>query len=306
MSKRRRGQNLFSREAVLARLEAKSDVHHNIKNIANYESAKRLEMTQILNEKESIGEEVMVFILSSKLTMKGLLTLAMAIKHVPAAYSQTGHDAELDGYSNVRLYAIGMLMKKAGYMIEASHLETYVTLVETRCPSLLVSYKQNFSDTLWKATEEEAFNFNSMIAPPVDQCLRCKKPLTTNNKPTKATLYTLHGPIPLTKIRLRCRECAVQYGICTFRDKSGEHLYPRSHRHHLVEAGNVTYLEKALYEWIPSFGYESLIYYYIFLHTFVENYLIFFSHIVLWFSPFRVPPPTKLRSFFSDPSILYV
>jgi hypothetical protein len=36
-----------------------------------------------------MGEEAMVFILASKLTMKGLL--AMAVNHVPAPYSQTGH-----------------------------------------------------------------------------------------------------------------------------------------------------------------------------------------------------------------------
>ena len=257
MSKRLRGQDLFSREAVLTRLQEKSEVESNIKNIANYGRAKDLEITQILNKKEGIGEEALIFILSSKLTMKGLLTLSMAIKHVPAPYSQTGHEA--DGYSNMRLYAIGVMMKKAGFVIAPSSLESYVTLVETRCPSLLVSYNQNFNDVLWKATEEESFNFNSMIAPPVDQCLRCKKPLSTNNKPTKATLFTLHGPVPLTKMRLRCRECAVQYGICTFTDRSGEHLYPKMHRHHLVEASNVCYLEKALYDWIPSLGYENLI-----------------------------------------------
>ena len=43
----------------------------------------------------------MIFILSTKLTTKGLMTLAMAIKHVPARlYSQAGHDE----CGNFRLY----------------------------------------------------------------------------------------------------------------------------------------------------------------------------------------------------------
>ena len=97
------------------------------------------------------------------------------------------------------------------------------------------------------------------MAPPIHpDCLNCKQPLSIKNKPTKVTLFTLKGPIPSTKLRLRCRECAVQYGVCSFSDKSAEHLYPKSMRPPLAEASNVCYLEKGLYEWIPSFEYETL------------------------------------------------
>ena len=158
----------------------------------------------------------------------------------------------------MRLYAIGVIMKKAGFTFEACLLQSYVTLLQTRCPSLLSSYCQDFNDVFWKATEDESFNFVKMMAPPVHHCLNCKQPLSLNNKPTKVTLFTLQGPIPSTKLRLRCSECAVQYGVCSFSDKSAEHLYPKSMRPPLVEASNVCYLEKGLYEWIPSFGYETL------------------------------------------------
>ena len=57
MSKRRRGQELFSREAVIARLKEKSDVRENINKVANYRSAKSLEIAQILNGKDEIGEK---------------------------------------------------------------------------------------------------------------------------------------------------------------------------------------------------------------------------------------------------------
>ena len=107
----------------------------------------------------------MVFILASKLTMKGLLTLAMAVNHVPAPYSQTGHKDRED-YPNMRLYAIGVIMKKAGFTFEARLLQSYVTLLETRCPSLLSSYCQDFNDVLWKATEDESFNFVTMMVSP--------------------------------------------------------------------------------------------------------------------------------------------
>ncbi|CAB3991718.1 Hypothetical predicted protein, partial [Paramuricea clavata] len=192
MSKRRRGSDMFSREAFLARLASKAEARENINKIANFVSAKNLRLSQLLEEKNEIAEETMIFILSTKLTTKGLMTLAMAIKHVPSRYSQ------------------------------AEDLRVYVTLVEARCPTLCSKYEKDFEDVLWKATEEESFNFNCMMTPPVDLCLYCRKPLSTNNKPNKATLFTLSGPIPCTKLRLRCRECDVQYGICSIRDKTGE------------------------------------------------------------------------------------
>ncbi|CAB4032328.1 Hypothetical predicted protein, partial [Paramuricea clavata] len=249
MSKQRRGSDMFSREAFLARLASKAEERENINKIANFVSAKNLRLSQLLEEKNEIAEET-IFILSTKLTTKGLMTLAMAIKHVPSRYSQAGHDE----CGNFRLYAIGTIMRKAGFVIVVEDLRVYVTLVEARCPTLCSKYEKDFEDVLWKATEEESFNFNCMMTPPVDLCLYCRKPLSTNNKPNKATLFTLSGPIPCTKLRLRCRECDVQYGICSIRDKTGEHLYPKLHRPLLVEASNVNYVDAALYEWIPSLG----------------------------------------------------
>lgn len=67
----------------MARLKARSDVKDRINSIANYESAKNLELMQILSDKNEIGEEAMVFILSSKLTTKGLLTLLRQLTTFP-------------------------------------------------------------------------------------------------------------------------------------------------------------------------------------------------------------------------------
>ena len=47
-------------------------------------------------------------------------------------------------------------MKKAGFTFEARLLQSYVTLLETWCSSLLSSYCQDFNDVLWKATEDES------------------------------------------------------------------------------------------------------------------------------------------------------
>ena len=249
-SKRRRGADLFSKEpAILGRLEAKAENQEKLKSIANQQNAQEISLSDVVGSKNEISEEVMIFILSSKLTMPGLITLATAIDHVRRAYGKVGHSH----HENLRLYAINAIYVKAGFSIHEKDLGTYVNLIETRCHSLLVKKNRNgFDDTLWKATQEECFNFNCFMAPPVDVCLSCEKPLTRNNKPTKVTLFTLCGPIPSTALRLRCRECERQYGLCYYTDKNGQHLY--TNRLTIIEATNVAYIDKMLYEWIPSLG----------------------------------------------------
>jgi hypothetical protein len=150
MSKRRRGSDIFSREAFLARLASKAEARKNINKIANFVSAKNLRLSQLLEGKNEIAEVTMIFILSTKLTTKGLMTLAMTIKHVPERYSQAGHDECV----NFRLYAIGTIMKKAGFVIAVEDLRVYVTLVEASCPTLCSKYEKDFEDVLWKATEQ--------------------------------------------------------------------------------------------------------------------------------------------------------
>ena len=66
------------------------------------------------------------------------MTLAIAIKHVPARYSQAGHD---EFAVNLRRYAIGTIMKKAVFVIVVENLRVYVPLVEARCLIIIIIIK---------------------------------------------------------------------------------------------------------------------------------------------------------------------
>jgi hypothetical protein len=48
----------------------RGEARENINNIANFGSAKNLRLFQLLEEKNEIAEEPMIFILSTKLTTK--------------------------------------------------------------------------------------------------------------------------------------------------------------------------------------------------------------------------------------------
>ena len=254
MAKRRRagrGESLFSQQAVVSRLASKSTEVNNIKIIANREAALQLEISDISKGIQGLGEEEVVFILSCKLTLKGLMTLIKAIKHVPAPYNQVGHK----DFGSLRLYVIHKLMEKTGLALVKTDLEVYVQLVETYCGSLVAAETdRHFNESLWSLTEEEDFYFNSFMCCPVKECLSCGLSLSLSNKPSKATVFTLDGPTPSTKLVLRCRECDMAYGIRSYKDRAGEHLYDKSLGVKVIEVSNVTYIDQVLYEWIPSFG----------------------------------------------------
>ena len=44
------------------------------------------------------------------------------------------------------------------------------------------------------------------------------------------------------------------YGIGSYKDRAGEHLYDKLLGVKVIEVNNVTYIEQVLYEWIPSLG----------------------------------------------------
>ena len=185
--------------------------------------------------------------------MLGLTTLVAAIKDVPEACSRSG----MAGYTNLRSYFIGKIVEKAGFEISKSDLDVFVKIIESRCQTLLRSTSLELIDgVLWSLTEQEKINFNLLLLPPTTDCLSCEKPLVVNNKITKATVHGFNGPVPATKLLLRCRECNINYGIVNYSSSEPNevHTYAKSFNVNLIEASNVTYMAKDIYKWIPSLG----------------------------------------------------
>ena len=167
MSKRRKGQDLFSKEAVKLRLTNHISARNEIKSIANREPAVLFDFSS-LNETGSAitGEEEIVLILAVKLTMLGLPTLVAAIKHIPEAYNRSG----MTGYTSLRSYFIGKIIEKAGFQISNSDLDVFVKIIESRCQTLLRSTNRELIDgVLWSLTEQENINFNVLLLPPLYQ-----------------------------------------------------------------------------------------------------------------------------------------
>ena len=74
------------------------------------------------------------------------------------------------------------------------------------------------------------------------------------NSPTRAIIYESTGLQPATKVTLVCNGCKTTYGLTGYHDERGKHLYPKAVDSGVVEASNVTYMERSLYKWIPCLG----------------------------------------------------
>ena len=93
--------------------------------------------------------------------------------------------------------------------LKDEEIELLCSFLESYCPEFLnVPTLTTTCQSIWSLTQDEGIYFND--------CLDCEKLLNMHNKPFKATLFTLEGPVPCTKITLECRDCLVRYGIAKF------------------------------------------------------------------------------------------
>lgn len=75
-----------------------------------------------------------------------------------------------------------------------------------------------------------------------------------HNQLTNAIVYGATGTLPASKFTLECKACKTSYGVGHFSDESGRNVYPKKIQLPLIEASNVTYMDKDFCKWIPSFG----------------------------------------------------
>ena len=91
----------------------------------------------------------------------------------------------------------------------------YILLAETISPerqqSILHIAGEVSQELLWATTNKYGVPHNIFLSPPVDRCLHCNNSLQLHNKPTTAVCYTPDGPLPITKLTLRCTKCCINY-----------------------------------------------------------------------------------------------
>ena len=139
--------------------------------------------------------------------------------------------------------------------ITQSECTQYMALIDlVPCYKERVIPPTSYRDVLTKS--------RSYLAPPVKACIQPKcsmhgRPgsLYSPHPPIQATVFTLSGPVPATKISLRCKGCSTIYNYNKYGKKNteGERLYDC--QRDLVEVTDVVYCSREMYSLFCSLRY---------------------------------------------------
>ena len=116
------------------------------------------------------------------------------------------------------------------------------------------------NNVLTRLTEERGEVFTMFLLPPVSACINtsCRisgnnDSLTPNHSPVDVSVFDFDGPIPVSKINLKCRSCCTIYGYNKYGKKKtdGERFYDTERE--LVEVTDVVYVTTRMYSMYISF-----------------------------------------------------
>ena len=204
----------------------------------------------VIERKVDLTEDQVLILLSLKITFRGLIMLKMALDHVPSFFGTISRGSKLP----LRFSLVHTILEKNGLRLSPNEVEKYACILKQCCPAFL-AMKFNFGESLWHLTKEGSVRYNRFIGPPIESCLECEEALVMKNPvPSNAVVYGIKGPLPASKATLVCNRCKITYGVGSYSTGNGRKLYPKKMESSLVEASNLTYMDRDLYKWIPSLG----------------------------------------------------
>ena len=99
--------------------------------------------------------------------------------------------------------------------------------------------------------------FMKFLAPPNSHCYQCGNQLTLLNDPVSITWYSFTGPLPGTKLSLRCRKCPLNYNYSMYGNTSIGYRYYDAMREG-VKASDAVYIDRRLCTFFATLGYVKI------------------------------------------------
>ena len=110
-------------------------------------------------------------------------------------------------------------------------------------------------EVLWKATHYTRIAHLRLLASLTVWCLRCRSPLCSNNPATNVQLYSQDGPVPASKLILRCTRCSLSYHPEWFGNSAEGYRYYNMMQP-VVKSTQQAYTERHLSSTIAAAGYD--------------------------------------------------
>ena len=251
--KRKSNAEVFDLDRIISTVKSNE---LNVQSIREHVKALRdIDLHRMLMEKVKLTEEKALILVSCRVGAEGLMFLKEALKHVPENITRIENGKSMRFTFVCKIFRALASNRGSASNLKDEEIELLCSFLESYCSEYLnVPTLTTACQSIWSLTQDEGTYFNSFLTPPVMNCLDCEKLLTMHNKPSKATLFTLEGPVPCTKVTLECRDCSVHYGITKFfrSCELGSRFYPNEFPIDVIEVSNVTYINRKLYDWMPS------------------------------------------------------
>ena len=198
-------------------------------------------------------DETVQLVLVSRLGLEGLDSLRSAIQAVPEAF--------LSKRASFVVKVVNSVLQGSNKQcITEAECEIFMSLCLGKCKAYLQrkAHPLAFENELTELTAMTGTGYNGFLAPPVMYCLNVsceRRKLATYHEPTNVTLFTIDGPRPASKISLKCSKCCTNYSYSTYGNKllSGVRYYDQEPD--FVEASDVVYLDRNLYQLFASLRY---------------------------------------------------
>ena len=178
--------------------------------------------------------------LATALTLPNFIVLYQACKFVP--YS----------FLNRRETVIANILRASNIDLSGSKLSYAIKAIDCHEETLVVGAPP--TDILWQATNDTGMPHLRFLGPPSVFCYHCHSPLSANNSPTSIVLYSQDGPIPASKIILRCKRCNIHYHPEVFGNGVEGYSYYNGIQP-VVKCTQQAYMERQLCSMIASAGY---------------------------------------------------
>ena len=179
------------------------------------------------------------------MTLPDLVLLVQACKFVSSSYLHLRQS-----------FITSILAAGSDTEFSKSYLSCAIATIDTQlCQDreFLPGVTAPSSDYLWKATNTMGMPYLRFLGPPVLCCLRCRSSLTANNAPTCVVLYTQDGPVPASKVILRCTACQLNYHPDTYGNTTDGYRYYNSAQP-VVKCTQQAYMDRQLCSMIASAG----------------------------------------------------
>ena len=199
-------------------------------------------------------DKTLEFVLLSRIGLEGIDCLRNGLQMVPPSFLGARSEMICDMVNAVR--------PSASAALGANECQHLVQVLQNRLPS----YSQRkcdhraYSKEMWELTlHSGGSGRNAFLGPPFSTCIKngCGNVLLQkHNDICNVTVFDVEGPLPGSKINLRCPRCRTIYSYSKYGNKRGvgERFYEEPREY--VEASDVVFVSTKLQRLFRSLRYE--------------------------------------------------